>query len=182
LTDSYLATFADGTYCSGFDFNLKQNYVYVGCFSATIDSTPGKLDISIFDLTSKTVISTLSGSQNAGFSIKNRLQIKLLQPVPDQVQSYLLAYDQGAGNSAVSGFNAKNSKFAIFDNADSKDLSFAYVGDIPDYEADGTILYDIFPNHSNILISGRVAQSSDQISLNTCSIDHSNRSLNCDPE
>jgi hypothetical protein len=164
-------------YCSGFEYNADRNLVYVGCYGARTQQGPGPLLIATWDLTLEEVTSEISHAQDDGFDIKNSLELKIIHaPQDSNEETYLIAYDQGPGNSQVS---RQHKQFRLFRNVAYRQLKFYYLGEIIAHEHEQSIMYDLFPYQGSVLWTGRLEDTQSIISVAQCKLNNGDRQLFC---
>ncbi len=160
-------------FCTGFAYNAKRDYVYIGCFDTLTTSTdPRSIWIFTINMVDGSIVTQTSVKQDDGFRIVNRLQLTIGEFAQrtngvDVARDYLFAYDQGHTSHKESTFNTH---IRVFFNVNVGNLEFDELVEIQTAdEADAfKAIHDVYYYQGNLIASGYTAASPSVLVLGQC--------------
>lgn len=175
-----LTNFGDNKICSDFLYNLKRNFLYIGCFDQnTSELNPGSLAIHTLDLNTKNITSSAVVKQDDGFRILNRLSMfigEFPQGASNDDPTHLIVYDQGHTSQNFT----KEAKMARnFFNVNSGDLTFSELLNFDIGAKNLEIIYDIYPYFGQIVLTCRIKEIGDIVTLSLCKLDLQEAKIFC---
>lgn len=155
-----------------------RSFLYVGCVTRSPKPPAvGAVYILTWDYVAQKITHTEITNQDDGFVIRNRLGMFISEksgstgsPTP-----YLVVYDTGNTNAMT---HRGNDMIRVYRNIQLGKLKFYKVLKVDDHEYD--IVYNMFPYHQSIIISGRVnGPTSTIVTLAQCSLNFTKDVVTC---
>ena len=171
--------------CTGFAYNEKRAFLYIGCYEEiTEENQATLLTIFTYDFNAGVVVGEETVLQLDGFVIAGRLQMFIANAPQDSFSkglqaaedNYLVVYDQI--NTEI--FERDDTtKFRVFRNVDYRKLRYYYTGGVA-LASDGLqVVYGFFNYFSNIVVTGRANSDPENIQVFSCKLNNGDKRLEC---